>query len=94
MGSGMSAQRKTVSADSSRIAQTIRNLWPYMWPTDRPDLKLRVLWATIFLVLAKIVLLSVPYFFKWSTDALSGKLDTSDTMAAFALANQKSAVAA
>ncbi len=70
----MSGNKKTVSAESGKTLQTIVNLWPYMWPADRPDLKLRVVWATVFLFLAKIVLLSVPYFFKWTTDSLNGKL--------------------
>lgn len=82
----MADNKKTVSAESGRIVQTIRNLWPYMWPEGRTDLKLRVLWATVFLILSKIVLLSVPYFFKWSTDALSGRLDAAGSMAAFAMA--------
>ena len=54
---------------------TLGNLWPYMWPADRPDLKRRVVWATFFLVVAKLVLMLVPYFFKWATDALDGGLD-------------------
>ena len=62
---------KTVSADSGSLWQTLFNLWPYMWPEGRPDLKMRVVWATVFLVVAKIVLILVPYFFKWSTDALA-----------------------
>ncbi len=66
---------KKVSADSGSTIRTIRNLWPYMWPSDRPDLKIRVLWATLFLVIAKLVLVIVPYFFKYATDALNGKLD-------------------
>ena len=82
----MADHKKTVSADSGRIVETIRNLWPYIWPAERTDLKLRVLWATVFLILSKIVLLSVPYFFKWSTDALSGKFDASGSLAAFAMA--------
>jgi len=52
---------------------TLRNLWPYMWPADRADLKRRVVWATVFLVVAKLVLMLVPYFFKWATDALNGE---------------------
>ncbi|KJS12120.1 MAG: metal ABC transporter permease [Hoeflea sp. BRH_c9] len=63
---------KTVSADKGNPFSTLKNLWPYMWPADRPDLKLRVLWATLFLLLSKLVLISVPYFFKWATDALNG----------------------
>jgi ATP-binding cassette subfamily B protein len=70
----MTEKTKTVSAESGKTMQTIVNLWPYMWPADRPDLKMRVVWASFFLVIAKIILLSVPYFFKWSTDALNGKL--------------------
>nr|WP_279327509.1 ABC transporter ATP-binding protein/permease [Chelativorans petroleitrophicus] len=48
-------------------------MWPYMWPADRPDLKMRVLLATAFLVLAKVVLVLVPYSYKWATDVLSGE---------------------
>lgn len=66
---------KTVSADKGNPFGTLKNLWPYMWPADRPDLKLRVLWATLFLLLSKLVLISVPYFFKWATDALNGQPD-------------------
>ncbi|MBX3575717.1 MAG: ABC transporter ATP-binding protein/permease [Rhizobiaceae bacterium] len=66
------AADKTVSAESGRTVQTIRNLWPYMWPTGRADLKARVVWATVLLVAAKLILVVVPYFFKWATDALSG----------------------
>ena len=71
----MAAQKKTVSADSGNPLQTIINLWPYMWPSGRADLKMRVVWATVILLIAKVVLLLVPYFFKWATDALNGKTD-------------------
>ena len=62
---------KTVSSESGATLRTIANLWPYMWPADRADLKARVIWATVFLVVAKLVLVGVPYFFKWATDALA-----------------------
>ena len=65
---------KTVSAESGTMFSTLRNLWPYMWPAGRADLKSRVVWATAFLVTAKLVLMLVPYFFKWATDALDGGL--------------------
>ncbi|PZO77358.1 MAG: metal ABC transporter permease [Mesorhizobium amorphae] len=64
---------KTVSASSGSTFKTILNLWEYMWPKDRPDLKMRVIWASFFLVLAKVVLIGVPYFFKWATDALANE---------------------
>ena len=60
--------KKTISADSSNPFHTLVNLWPYMWPSGRPDLKMRVVWASVFLLASKIVLLLVPYFFKWATD--------------------------
>ncbi|MDK1489037.1 ABC transporter ATP-binding protein/permease [Sinorhizobium sp. 7-81] len=68
-------QKKTVSASTSNPLETIVNLWPYMWPADRADLKLRVVWATVILVIAKVVLILVPYFFKWATDALNSRPD-------------------
>ncbi|MEM7636285.1 MAG: ABC transporter ATP-binding protein/permease [Pseudomonadota bacterium] len=77
---------KKVSADSGATLRTIRNLWPYMWPSDRPDLKMRVLWATLFLVVAKVVLVIVPYFFKYATDALNGKADAPEFFPAWLLA--------
>ncbi len=63
---------KTVSAESGSLMRTLVNLWPYMWPADRADLKSRVVWATVFLVASKLVLVVAPYFFKWATDALAG----------------------
>ncbi|MEP1205893.1 MAG: ABC transporter ATP-binding protein/permease [Rhizobiaceae bacterium] len=64
-------QAPEVVADKSSLA-TIKNLWPYMWPSDRPDLKIRVMWAALFLVAAKLVTAIVPFFFKFATDALDG----------------------
>ncbi|WP_203566006.1 ABCB family ABC transporter ATP-binding protein/permease [Aurantimonas aggregata] len=43
-----------------------------MWPADRPDLRMRVIYASVFLILAKLLTVAVPYFFKWATDALDG----------------------
>ena len=81
----MALQQKTVSAESGKTLSTIRNLWPYMWPSERTDLKMRVVWATFYLLLSKIILLAVPYFFKWSTDALNGKLDAPGLLPTFML---------
>ncbi|PYE88504.1 ABCB family ABC transporter ATP-binding protein/permease [Phyllobacterium leguminum] len=76
---------KTVSAESGQTLQTIRNLWPYMWPDGRPDLKMRVVWATVYLVVSKIVLILVPYFFMWATDRLNGKFQAPDYIPALFL---------
>ncbi|MER8831155.1 ABC transporter ATP-binding protein/permease [Mesorhizobium sp. M0938] len=77
---------KTVSADSGSTFRTLRNLWPYMWPADRADLRARVVWATVLLVVAKLTLVAGPYFFKWATDALAGDAKSVPPLPAFLLA--------
>ncbi|WP_258571239.1 ABCB family ABC transporter ATP-binding protein/permease [Flavimaribacter sediminis] len=79
----MSDQQKTVAKDTGNPITTLRNLWPYMWPSDRDDLKRRVLWATFFLVTAKVGQVTVPYFYKWATDALNGNHDNLGFLPAF-----------
>ncbi|QQM28828.1 ABC transporter ATP-binding protein/permease [Martelella lutilitoris] len=79
----MADRQKTVSADSANPLQTIINLWPYIWPSTRPDLKRRVVYATIALVIAKLILLMVPYSFKWATNALTGELEINTILPAF-----------
>ncbi|MEW9806618.1 ABC transporter ATP-binding protein/permease [Mesorhizobium sp. ZMM04-5] len=56
-----------------------------MWPPDRPDLKMRLVWATVLLFVAKAVLVLVPYFFKWATDALAGDATTRPPLPDFLL---------
>lgn len=51
---------------------TFRALWPYLWPPDRADLRRRVLLAFALLVFGRVVLMAVPFTFKWATDALAG----------------------
>lgn len=50
---------------------TVKGFWPYLWPEDRVDLRWRIVWATVLLVIAKLVTIAVPYTFKWATDALA-----------------------
>lgn len=50
---------------------TVKHLWPYVWPSDRADLKLRVMGALGLLLIAKLITIAVPYSFKWATDALT-----------------------
>ena len=77
---------KPVSADSVSTWTTLKNLWPYMWPADRADLKARVVWATVYLIVAKLVLIAVPYFFKWATDALAKDATSQPPLPDFLLA--------
>lgn len=52
--------------------KTIAQLWPYIWPRDRQDLKARVVLALVFLFVSKILTVLVPYAYKWAVDALDG----------------------
>jgi ABC-type transport system involved in Fe-S cluster assembly fused permease/ATPase subunit len=61
------------SPGQGTLIGTLVHLWPYIWPSDRFDLKMRVIWSFVFLLLAKLATLSVPFTFKWATDALTGK---------------------
>jgi ATP-binding cassette, subfamily B, heavy metal transporter len=54
------------------LTGTLVHLWPYIWPSDRLDLKMRVVWSVVLLLLAKIATLAVPFTFKWAIDALTG----------------------
>ena len=47
-------------------------LWPYLWPSDRFDLKLRVAASLALTVISKLVTIAVPFTFKWAADALAG----------------------
>ncbi|MGH6841485.1 MAG: ABC transporter transmembrane domain-containing protein, partial [Methylocella sp.] len=50
----------------------LRKLWPYIWPSGRLDLMLRIFAAIALMLVAKVVTIAVPYSFKWATDALTG----------------------
>jgi len=70
---GQGRRRKAVSADEGSTVDTLVNLWPYIWPAHRPDLKVRVMLAVVALVIAKGVTVLSPYFFAWASDALTGE---------------------
>src|SRR6476661_4212060 len=62
-----------VASARGAMIKTIAGLWPYIWPSDRADLKLRVLGAFVLLLLAKFATIATPFTFKWATDALTGQ---------------------
>ncbi|RUT30930.1 ABC transporter ATP-binding protein/permease [Arsenicitalea aurantiaca] len=64
--------RPRVSGDEGAVLSTVRNLWAYMWPADRPDLKLRVLLAVGALLLSKVATTIVPFAYKGVIDSLDG----------------------
>src|SRR5258706_1566505 len=66
------AQAQDNSAQRATLIGTLVHLWPYIWPGDRADLKMRVVWSMVLLLVAKLATLSVPFTFKWAIDALTG----------------------
>jgi ATP-binding cassette subfamily B protein len=66
------AQAQDNTAQRATLIGTLVHLWPYIWPGDRADLKMRVVWSFVLLLIAKLATLSVPFTFKWAVDALTG----------------------
>src|SRR3954465_15073461 len=64
--------KRDASVDGAALWRTVARLWPYIWPSNRRDLQMRVVWATVLLVGAKLATVAVPFTFKWAVDALSG----------------------
>jgi ABC-type transport system involved in Fe-S cluster assembly fused permease/ATPase subunit len=65
-----SSQAVSIRPQSS-MWRTVKGFWPYLWPEDRADLRMRIIMATGLLIAAKLVTIAVPYTFKWATDALA-----------------------
>ncbi|MSO67503.1 MAG: ABC transporter ATP-binding protein/permease [Pseudolabrys sp.] len=65
-------QKPSVSAESGSLLGTVIHLWPYIWPSDRRDLKVRIIGAMGLLLAAKLATVAVPFTYKWATDALAG----------------------
>lgn len=51
----------------------LRQLAPYIWPAGRPDLRMRVVWAMVALIIAKVITLAVPIAYKAIVDLLTGE---------------------
>src|SRR6478752_2947859 len=60
------------SMEQATLIGTLAHLWPFIWPGDRADLKMRVVWSVVLLLIAKVATLTVPFTFKWAIDALNG----------------------
>jgi ABC-type transport system involved in Fe-S cluster assembly fused permease/ATPase subunit len=79
-GAGEAPPAADKSIEQATLIRTLLHLWPYIWPGDRTDLKMRVVWSMVLLLVAKLATLSVPFTFKWAIDALTGA-DTAPVLA-------------
>src|SRR5262245_42799927 len=64
--------------------RVLKALFPYVWPSDRPDLKATVIVSLVLMLVAKLVTIAMPFTFKWATDALvaasGGNVPASQTL--------------
>ena len=63
----------------------LRELLPYIWPANRPDLHWRVVFALAALIAAKAITLAVPIAYKQVVDWLTGHANGTGTAAESAL---------
>src|SRR5690349_15733621 len=70
-----SAAAPATPAGGGTLLGTLAHLWPYIWPADRLDLRLRVIGSLVLLLFAKLATIAIPFTFKWATDALAGRPD-------------------
>ncbi|HEY4857062.1 MAG TPA: ABC transporter ATP-binding protein/permease [Xanthobacteraceae bacterium] len=71
--SAAALKREVLAGGRASLFAIVRALWPDIWPSDRPDLKLRVALSMLLLLAAKLATIAVPFTFKWATDALTGE---------------------
>src|SRR5471032_1539325 len=69
-GEALPAARPSI--EQATLIVTLMHLWPYICAGDRVDLKIRVAWSVVLLLVAKLTTLAVPFTFKWAIDALTG----------------------
>ncbi len=75
------AERKT-PVDQMTV---LRGLLPFVWPADRPDLRMRMIWAFALLVLVKLVTVTMPIIYKSATDWLIAHVPSAATPAGSAI---------
>ncbi|MFC4256634.1 ATP-binding cassette domain-containing protein [Altererythrobacter xixiisoli] len=75
-GAGTQAAQSIQGAAADAAGwNTVRRFLPYLWPRNRPDLRGRIAGASVFVVLAKIVVLALPFAYARAVDTMA---ETSD----------------
>ena len=54
---------------------TLRRFLPYLWPADRPALRLRVVVALLLVLASKAVVLIMPFAYKGAIDRMAPGLE-------------------
>jgi len=63
-------QDSQAEARSSGL-RTIQRVLPYLWPEDNREIRIRVVLALVVLVLARVVSVLTPFFYKGAVDAMA-----------------------
>lgn len=77
---------ETDEFDSQKAARrsgmrTIRRVLPYLWPADNREIRIRVVLALVALVLARVISVVTPFFYKGAVDAMApGGAESSATV--------------
>ncbi|MDW4548887.1 ABC transporter ATP-binding protein/permease [Defluviimonas sp. D31] len=69
----MAGNHGTTADGWRRSARTLKRVAPYLWPEDQAWVKRRVVLSLTALVVAKIVSVLTPFFYKAAVDSLSGE---------------------
>ena len=62
---------KSAKSEQMSAWRTIKSVAPYLWPDDHPGIKVRVVLAMLSLILAKVLTVTTPFFFKAAIDSMS-----------------------
>ncbi len=52
---------------------TLRRFLPYLWPSERPGLRLRIVLTGVFVLASMVLSMSMAFFLKWAIDAMTLK---------------------
>lgn len=68
------------SVDRTQAMGVIKAVLPYLWPEGRADIKSRVVFAMVALILGKIVGVLTPFFYKAAVDGLGPEAGADQTV--------------
>ena len=56
-----------------KASETLAFLKPYLWPSERPDLKIQVALALLAMLVGKLLTVATPFAYKWAANAFALK---------------------
>ncbi len=72
-GSASGAASNAMNHGNRPAWRVFMELLPFLWPAHRPGLKLRVVLALSAMLLSKVIIVNVPFFYKGAVDALGSE---------------------